>query len=96
MVYCSKFKETNNTCGPQMPLMYRLAMQAKTGFENFVQSLQQEEKEIERIIEEEEQLLLKVLDKDEKELLSRLNMSAQEVEQLFSGGLPSGSKTARK
>lgn len=89
---CSQLKQTDNTCGPQTPLVYRLATQVKTGLANLWESLQNEEKELEKIIEEDEAFLLKTLDKDEKKLLNRLNMRAYEVEQLFKGGLPSRPK----
>lgn len=98
----SKFIKTDNTCGPEPPLVERLEKTVEEGEKAIIREVEELEGEVE---EEEATLLQRLADgfteikrdvegflmglgKEEMELLDDLKMEATEVEKLFGKALP--------
>ncbi|KAF5749198.1 violaxanthin de-epoxidase chloroplastic [Tripterygium wilfordii] len=98
----NKFIRTDNTCGPEPPLIERLEKTVEEGEKTIVREVEQIEEEVEktemnlfqRLVEwfkelrQDEEYFLKELSKEEMEVLSELKMEATEVEKLFGRALP--------
>ncbi|XP_077250292.1 violaxanthin de-epoxidase, chloroplastic-like [Tasmannia lanceolata] len=96
------FIRTDNTCGPEPPLVERLEKTVEVGERTIIQEVEQIEGEVEkseatlfeRLAEgfkeliDDEQNFVKGLSNEEMEILNGLEMEAKEVEKLFGRALP--------
>ncbi|PKI36003.1 hypothetical protein CRG98_043578 [Punica granatum] len=97
-----KFIRTDNSCGPEPPLVERLERTVEEGERTIVREVEEIEEEVgktettllQRLMEGfkelqlDEENFLKGLSKEEMELLDQLKMEATEVEKLFGRALP--------
>lgn len=98
----NKFIRTDNTCGPEPPLVERLEKTVEEGEKTIIREVEEIEGELgktektffETLMEgfkelrKDEEYFLKELSKEEMDLLSELKMEASEVEKLFGRALP--------
>ncbi|XP_042499776.1 violaxanthin de-epoxidase, chloroplastic [Macadamia integrifolia] len=98
----NKFIRTDNTCGPEPPLVERLEKTVEEGERTIVREVEEIEEEVEktemtlfqRLVEglkelkQDEEYFLKELSEEEKEILGGLKMEASEAEKLFRRALP--------
>ncbi|GMH13081.1 hypothetical protein Nepgr_014922 [Nepenthes gracilis] len=98
----NKFIRTDNTCGPEPPLVERLEKVVEAGERTVIREVEEIEEEVgktemslfQRLIDgfkelkQDEENFLRGLSKEEMELLNELKMEATEVEKLFSRALP--------
>ncbi|KAK2638110.1 hypothetical protein Ddye_025905 [Dipteronia dyeriana] len=96
------FINTDNTCGPEPPLVERLEKTVEEGEKTIIREVEQLEDEVEKVgqtemtlleklaegLKQDEQNFLRELSKEEMDLLSKLKMEANEVENLFGRALP--------
>ena len=81
----SKFIRTDNTCGPEPPLVERLEKKIEEGEKTLVQEVEQIEEEVEKVGKTEISLLqrlldgLKVLKQDEEYFLEGLSKEEMEI-----------------
>lgn len=97
-----KFRSTDNTCGPEPPLIARLETKVEEGEKAIVQEVKEIGEEVGKSemslfgrlkkgfleLKKDEDYLLRELGDEEKALLGDLNMEAAEVEKLFGKALP--------
>ncbi|XP_059665670.1 violaxanthin de-epoxidase, chloroplastic [Cornus florida] len=96
------FIRTDNSCGPEPPLVERLEKTVEEGEKTIVKEVEEEVEKVEetekalfqRLIEgfqelrQDEENFLKGLSKEEMDILSNLKMEANEFEKLFGRALP--------
>ncbi|KAF9604785.1 hypothetical protein IFM89_010326 [Coptis chinensis] len=96
------FIKTDNTCGPEPPLIERLEKTVEEGEKTIIREVEEEVEKVEKTEEsllqrladgfkmlvQDEQYFVDELSKEEMEILSDLKMEASEVEKLFGRALP--------
>lgn len=98
----SKFIKTDNTCGPEPPLVERLEKTVEEGEKTIIREVEEIEEEVEktevslfqRLAEGFKELMtdkdnfIRELNEEEMEVLKGLKMEAAEVEKVFGRALP--------
>ncbi|KAF8402119.1 hypothetical protein HHK36_013071 [Tetracentron sinense] len=98
----NKFIRTDNTCGPEPPLVERLEKTVEEGERTIIREVEEIEEEVEKVgktemtfferlvegFKQNEENILKGLSEEEMQILSELKMEANEVEKLFGRALP--------
>lgn len=98
----NKFIRTDNSCGPEPPLVERLEKTVEEGERTIIREVEEIEGEVEKTemnlfgrllegfkeLQQDEENFLRELSKEEMDILSELKMEASEVEKLFGQALP--------
>ncbi|KAJ0078931.1 hypothetical protein Patl1_23009 [Pistacia atlantica] len=98
----NKFIRTDNTCGPEPPLVERLEKTVEEGEKTIIREVEEIEGQVEKTemtlferlaegfkeLQQDEENFLRELSKEEKDLLNQLEMEANQVENLFGRALP--------
>ncbi|KAL2526303.1 Violaxanthin de-epoxidase [Abeliophyllum distichum] len=97
-----QFIKTDNTCGPEPPLVERLEKTVEEGEKTIVKEVEEIEEEVENTeislfqrltegfkeLQKDKDNFLKELSKEEMDILNELKMEAGEVEKLFGEAIP--------
>ncbi|XP_021650543.2 violaxanthin de-epoxidase, chloroplastic isoform X2 [Hevea brasiliensis] len=98
----NKFIRTDNTCGPEPPLVERLEKTVEEGEKTIIREVEEIEGEVGKTemtllqrlaegfkeLQQDEEIILRELSREEMEILNDLKMEANEVEKLFGRALP--------